>query len=168
MLWFGLQVYWRVCLCEWQCCWRSSDLSREWQKEENGFLRAHNAHRGCLYSRPHKAQGIYMVTARESSLYNVDYKVTLPGNPANCSLPLLCSVQVCGHHMALLPSFLASELATMWHVANPACICLAFCYPKHKKDGILRPQQHIVTYRSQSIICPFLVPATPSLFFSTC
>ena len=90
-----------------------------------------------------KAQGIYMVTHRESSpLYNI---LTLPGNAGNRHLtvhfPLLCAVRTvhtvdtvqvcCGHHMALLPSFPDSELVAMWHVANPACICLAFCSPKH-------------------------------------
>ena len=93
----------------------------------------------------HKAQGIYMVTARESSFYYVNKQQSNVAWPPckctiNCSLPLLGSAQVCGRHMELLPSFLASELATMWHVANPAYICLAFCYPKHKKGGILRPQ----------------------------
>ena len=89
-----------------------------------------------LQVHSHKAQGIYMVTARESSPLQCRQQSSFAWPPCkctiNCSLPLLGSAQVCGRHMALLPSFLASELATMWHVANPACICLVFCYPKHK------------------------------------
>ena len=111
----------------------------------------------------HKAQGIYMVTARESSPLQCRQPSNFAWQPCrctiNCSLPLLCSAQVCGRHMALLPSFLASELATMWHVANPAYICLTFCYPKHKKDVFLRPQQHIVTYRSPKHDFEMCVPS---------
>ena len=83
---------------------------------------------------------------------------TSPGNVGNTldrSLPFTvqCSVQVCGHHMALLPSFPGSELAAMWHVANPACICLAFCSTKH----------YFVTCCSPKQICPqyFLTYCSP-------
>ena len=55
-----------VCVCA-RADWRSSDLSGEWQKEENGFLRPHNTHRGCLY-RPHTKR-IYMVTDSSPSMY---------------------------------------------------------------------------------------------------
>ena len=55
-----------VCVCA-RADWRSSDLSGEWQKEENGFLRPHNTHRGCLY-RPHTKR-IYMVTESSPSMY---------------------------------------------------------------------------------------------------
>ena len=87
---FGLQFHWRVFVCAAAAAWRSPHMSREWQKEENGFLRPPNAHHGCLYRSTHKAQGIYMVTHRESSpLYNIK---TLHGNTGNTLNRSQCSV----------------------------------------------------------------------------
>ena len=65
-MFFCLPVGMRVCVCA-RADWRSSDLSREWQKEENGLSRPHNTHRGCLY-RPHTKR-IYMVTDSSPSMY---------------------------------------------------------------------------------------------------
>ena len=75
--------------------------------------------------------------------------VTLPGNVGNTlnwSLPftLQRSVQVCGHHMALLPSFPGSEpcgtLLTqhvfVWHFV-PQCSFVTFCSPGYIFHSIL-------------------------------
>ena len=88
--------------------WRFSDLSIEWQKEENGFLRPHNAHRGCLNRSTMHTKHLHFTWSLTQSLPL--YHVALPCTQ-NCSLPLLFSAPVCGRcHMALLPSFLGSEL----------------------------------------------------------
>ena len=90
------------------CMWRFSDLSIEWQKEENGFLRPHNAQRGCLNRSTMHTKHLHFTWSLTQSLPL--YHVALPCTQ-NCSLPLLFSAPVCGRcHMALLPSFLGSEL----------------------------------------------------------
>ena len=108
------------------------------------------------FTGPHtQSTFTWSLTGEGLPLYHI---VTLPGNVGNTlnwSLPftLQCTLQVCGHHMALLPSFPGSELAAMWHVANPACICLAFCSTKH----------YFVTCCSPKQICPqyFLTYCSP-------
>ena len=85
------------------------------------------------FTGPHtQSTFTWSLTGEGLPLYHI---VTSPGNVGNTlnwSLPftLQCSVQVCGHHMALLPSFPGSEpcgtLLTqhvfVWHFALQSTI----------------------------------------------